>query len=829
MTLAILSIEDSPTDFRLVERALRNGGLDAVCSRIDNSNALDAALERHWDVILSDYNVPGMCFEDSIENICRHHPLTPVVLVSGSIGEERAVDLLKLGAWDFVLKDKLARLVPAIERCLRETAERRSRLAAERALRESEDRLRTLGDNLPDGAIYQLVTTANGTRTFSHVSQGVVKITGVHADEILGDAQILYAHVHPDDTARLCVAERHSQATGTVFDQDVRMIQKDGSICWLNLRASPRRLEDGRTIWDGIALDITARRRSRDQQRLAASVFAYSQEGIIITDANHLIIDINPAFSRITGFSRDEVLGKNPFMLSLADEGTLVPRILKTLRQEGFWRGEVWSLRKSGERFPELLSIVAVADDKGLAQHFVSVFTDISQLKTHEAELDRIAHFDPLTSLPNRQLLAHRMEEAIERTHRTGTTLAICYLDLDGFKTLNDRFGHDAGDQLLRSVVGRLQVTLGSNDTLARLGGDEFVLLAELPALEGDVLTRLDQLRSLIAQPTTVDNTAVSVSASIGVTLFPHDFVDAETLLRHADQAMHRAKEAGKNRYHLYDLDHEREVSARHDMLHRLAQALAQSEFTLYFQPMVNLATHEVVSAEALIRWQHPERGLLAPGEFLPYLTGTALEIAVGEWVIETALDHLPIWRARRLKLHASVNLSANQLLHPLFVTRLEAALARHPACTPNDLELEILESAAINDIELARQTLEACCRLGVCFALDDFGTGYASLTYFRKLPVGTLKIDQTFVRDMLTDPEDLGIVESVIRLADVFKRAVVAEGVETAAHGDKLLSLGCQLAQGYGIARPMPAEELPAWIARWNDTHHLNRSPQAA
>jgi diguanylate cyclase (GGDEF)-like protein/PAS domain S-box-containing protein len=570
-------------------------------------------------------------------------------------------------------------------------------------------------------------------------------------------------------------------------------------------------------LWHGYVRDITAERDANDRLRVAASAFANSYDGIMITDAHNVITEVNPAFTRITGYEAEEVVGKSPRMLGSGRQGAaFYAAMWQALQTDGHWSGEVWNRRKTGELYAEILSIAAVKGDDGELSHYLAVFSDITRLKAHEAELAHIAQYDMLTGVPNRRLLGDRMKVALARARRDKLTLAVCMLDLDGFKEVNDLHGHDVGDQLLVEIARRLQTVLREDDTLARLGGDEFVLLlANLrhPEESHGVLERM--LRS-IAQPMAVGNAEVQVSASIGLTLYPHDDADPDTLLRHADQAMYTAKQEGKNRYHLFDPEHDKQVKVHREQLQRLEQALTQNELLLYYQPKVNLRTGVVVGAEALLRWQHPELGLRAPGQFLQLVTGQPFDLALGEWVIETALSQLSTWLNQGTRLEVSVNISADHLLAEGFVAMLTSALARHPDVAPQQLELEILETAAIGDLNSASQVVAGCRALGVRFALDDFGTGYSSLAYFRNLSVDLIKIDQSFVRDMLDDPNDLGIVDSVVRLAQAFNRPVIAEGVETLEHGAALLLLGCTLAQGYGVARPMPAEQLVPWLAQW-------------
>jgi diguanylate cyclase (GGDEF)-like protein/PAS domain S-box-containing protein len=558
---------------------------------------------------------------------------------------------------------------------------------------------------------------------------------------------------------------------------------------------------------------------ARDSMQLAASVFANSQEGIIISDADNKIVEVNRAFSRITGFTHDEVLGQDPRLLS---SGIHEPDFYQALWQEveskDSWRGEIWNRRKSGEIYAEMLSIAVIRDQQGAIKNHLAVFTDINHLKEHEAELYRISHFDPLTSLPNRRLLDDRLRQAMAHTHRTAGSLGVCLLDLDGFKAINDRHGHQTGDILLGTIATRLQACLREGDTVARLGGDEFVLVLLGISNPGECDEIMRRILSATAMPVQHGEITCKVSASIGVTFFPRDDVDADTLVRHADQAMYLAKQSGKNRYHLFDTDQDRQAQAHRELRRRLSWALQNNELCLHYQPKVDLRNGKIVGVEALIRWQHPELGLLAPAAFLPALVGTELEIGVGQWVIHQALQQLVRWQAAGLHCGISINISAHHLQQPDFTRQLQAAVSRFAGLDASCLELEILETAAITRLEDVSRTLLECRALGISIALDDFGTGYSSLTYFQRLPIQTLKIDQGFVRNMLTAPGDRSIVESVIRLAQAFERGVIAEGVESMAHAASLYQLGCHIVQGYGIARPMPAENLPAWMESWRN-----------
>ena len=570
---------------------------------------------------------------------------------------------------------------------------------------------------------------------------------------------------------------------------------------------------------DQLTEQMQARAQASEQLRLAASVFTHSREGITITDRHGLIIDVNDAFTRITGYTRDEVIGRNPNVLNSGrQDKQFYADMWDTLAREGHWYGEIWNRRKNGEVYAEMLTISQVTDAQGQAQQYVALFSDITATKEHQKQLEHIAHYDALTNLPNRVLLSDRMGQALAMATRRRQLLAVAYVDLDGFKSINDTHGHEVGDQVLLAISGRMKQMLRESDTLARLGGDEFVaVLVDLQDAT-DSLPTLSRLLSAASQPMQLGDLQLKVSASVGVTFYPQaDDVDADKLLRQADQAMYQAKLAGKNRYHMFDDAQDRSVRGRHESLDRIRQALVQNEFVLHFQPKVNMRTGAIIGAEALIRWRHPQRGLLAPSVFLPVIEDHPLAVSVGEWVIQAALQQLSDWHRAGLRIPVSVNVGARQLQDEAFVSRLSGFLADHPGFSPGDLELELLETSALEDVVHVSRVIAACQAVGVTFALDDFGTGYSSLTYLKRLPVRQLKIDQSFVRDMLDDPDDLAILEGVIGLASAFGRHVIAEGVETTEHGHMLLQLGCECAQGYGVARPMPGQDFLDWAAGWH------------
>jgi diguanylate cyclase (GGDEF)-like protein/PAS domain S-box-containing protein len=554
-------------------------------------------------------------------------------------------------------------------------------------------------------------------------------------------------------------------------------------------------------------------------QRLkrVASVFTHAHECIMITDANGIITEVNDTFSQMNGYDAKDVIGKSPSLLKSGRHSpAFYMEMWDKLLVEGYWHGEIWNRRKNGEIYPATLIISVVKNTAGLVEHYVSLSTDISSMKAYQGQLERIAHYDVLTNLPNRVLLADRLGQAMVQCKRNNRSLAVAFMDLDGFKEINDIHGHNVGDELLVSVSQRMKAALREGDTLARIGGDEFIAIMVNLAKTEDSTPLLDRLLEAAAAPVTINNYVMQVSASIGVTLYPQDGADADQLMRHADQAMYVAKQAGKNRYRLFDTAQNNEIKRQLESIDDITSALREGELVLYYQPKVNMRTNEVIGVEALIRWQHPIRGLVPPLQFLPLIEGHAVSLQLGEWVIDSALLQINQWKKMGLNLPISVNISAHQLQQPDFTKRLALLLSAHPEVDPDWLELEILETSALNDISKVSTTMQTCNELGVRFALDDFGTGYSSLTYLRNLPAQLIKIDQSFIRDMLEDPEDYAIVKGVIGLAKAFRRDVIAEGVETIAHGVMLLELGCELAQGYGIARPMPASDIAKWVCNW-------------
>jgi len=562
-----------------------------------------------------------------------------------------------------------------------------------------------------------------------------------------------------------------------------------------------------------------------EQLQLASMVFSNAHEGIFVADREGVILSVNPTFTTITGYSADEAIGQSLAILSAGTQSSVLHHsVLTAIADDGHWTGEMWNRRRDGALFLQRLTLSGVPDSDGNVSQYVGVFADITLVKQQEERLEQMAYYDPLTRLPNRVLLAHRMEQALLRVTRDGgVRMAVCYLDLDHFKPVNDEYGHEVGDRLLVEIALRLTSALRAGDTVSRLGGDEFVLILPKLDSEDDCVRLIDRLQQRLSEPFELpDGSAVEVSASIGVRMVPPTDADPDTLLRQADQALYVAKQAGRGRAHFFDPELDRQVSQKRERASQIADGLASSQMEVHYQPIIDLRSGEVCSAEALVRWRVPHLGLVNPATWLPLIEEEPTMNDLGIFVLSEALTSVQRWREQGLCARVNVNVSARELGDSRYIHRLQALLADHPAVPAEALTLEVIESAAVADLNGAAQTLLAVRELGVNVALDDFGTGYSSLSYLRQLPVTNLKIDQSFVRTLGSDAGDRSIVTAMLQLARTFGITAVAEGVESAEQREELLRLGCDYGQGFGIAKPMVTADFEQW-ARSPVTDTLN------
>jgi diguanylate cyclase (GGDEF)-like protein/PAS domain S-box-containing protein len=575
------------------------------------------------------------------------------------------------------------------------------------------------------------------------------------------------------------------------------------------------------TVLGTIALlstDITERRQAAMDRRIAAIAFE-SQEGMMITDAQSVILRVNRAFTEITGYSDTDVIGETPRLLQSGRHNADFYRAMwETIHRTGGWQGEIWDKRKNGEVYPKWLAISAVKNDDGAVTHYIGTHFDISERKMAEKTIRQLAYFDQLTGLPNRSLLLDRLTQVIAANGYSSSHGAVIFIDLDYFKTLNDTLGHAMGDLLLQQVAQRLRTCVREGDTVARLGGDEFVVMLvsranDQRSARTGIETVAKKILSALNQPYQLNNVAFHSTASIGIAEFGRQSATVDDLMRQADLAMYQAKDAGRNRFRFFDARMECAVKERAALEHDLRRAVDQNQFTLHYQAQV-VRPDRVTGAEVLVRWQHPRRGIVSPSEFIPLAEETGLILPLGNWVLKTACAQLASWAARLEMAHLTlaVNVSAHQFRLPDFVDQVLAVL-EDTGANPQRLKLELTESLLVDNVDDVIRKMLALKAKGVGFALDDFGTGYSSLSYLKRLPLDQLKIDQSFVHDVLIDPNGAAIAKTVVALANSLGLNVIAEGVETEAQRDFLASSGCHAYQGYLFGRPVPIGDFEDFV----------------
>ncbi len=597
--------------------------------------------------------------------------------------------------------------------------------------------------------------------------------------------------------------------------------RKDETLFPASVTVSPIRDSQGVIIGASkIVRDISIERALESEMRLSATVFDHASEAIIITDAEGRFIHVNKAFSTITGYGLAEVLGQTPAIFKSSRQGPeLQIKMLAELKAKGHCQGEVWSRKKNGEAFAALVSVSRVTESEGMPGRYIAMFADTTAIREQQELMERMAHFDLLTDLPNRILLAERLERCVKKSDKHHTEFAVAYLDLDGFKGINDNFGHSAGDDVLAVFGRRMSAALRENDTLARVGGDEFVLLIEFEKDSEDYLTALSRILSVCKTPIQLDDIEVTLSASVGVTIYPNDKSSPDLLLRHADQAMYEAKQAGRDQIKFFDTTRDQRAQRTYLLINELSHAVENDELFLEYQPKVDITTRKLIGAEALVRWRRADGRILYPGDFILPIEDWPVIDQIGEWVIRSALQQIEAWRRLGWSFPVSVNIAPRHFLQPSFPSELKKLIDAHDANIQADrlLEIEIVETQKFFDLAHVAQIMTECSQSGVRFSLDDFGTGYSSLAYLKALPAETLKIDHSFITSMTSSQNEMLIVKAVIGLAKAFDRTVVAEGVETQEQMDILVDLGCVNIQGYGIARPMTPDRFVAWYDDWS------------
>jgi diguanylate cyclase (GGDEF)-like protein/PAS domain S-box-containing protein len=635
-----------------------------------------------------------------------------------------------------------------------------------------------------------------------------------YAEDELEDRQETWEQlVHPDDLPRVRTAmESFLASDDSNCRQEYRMRHRQGHWRHMLCRALVLRdPPDGRPVrLVGTQVDISERKQVEKELTLAASVFDGSTDAILITDPAGKILRVNQAFSDVSGYLPEETLGRSPAILkSGKHDEAFYRRFWATLSAAGMWQGEVWNRRKNGELYLVWQTVTAMHDESGKLLQYISISSDITEKKLSEARIQHLAHYDLLTELPNRALFNERCDHAIDQARRIGRQLALLFLDLDHFKQVNDSLGHPVGDQLLQGVAQRLGGILRKDDTLARLGGDEFIILLEGIRAPKEAAYVANKALDSLKHPIMTDGHQLHVSTSIGIALFPRDGDDTASLVRNADAAMYRAKERGRNDYEFYTDALTEEALQRLHLENQLHKAVLGKELHLAYQPKYSLGERRAVGVEVLARWHHPELGQVSPDRFIPVAEETGLILSIGDWVLREACRQMRQWLDQGLGLQqVAVNVSGKQVRHGDLVERVKQALA-DTGLPPEHLELEITESVIMSEVEGSISTLEQLHRLGISLSIDDFGTGFSSLSYLKRLPVDTIKIDRSFVDGIPDDPHDEAIVRAVLAMAESLGLRVVAEGVEHPAQESALAALQCDQAQGYLFSRPLPANEL--------------------
>jgi diguanylate cyclase (GGDEF)-like protein/PAS domain S-box-containing protein len=643
-------------------------------------------------------------------------------------------------------------------------------------------------------------------------SDGILKIVETLPAQLGNSYDALRARVHPDDVATVNRTFANAVENHQTYEMIYRLLMGDGAIKHVHERGETAYTDAGeplRTL--GTLQDVTQQMRAEAKLRQAAAVFKNTAEGVLLTDLKGTILEVNQAFSTITGYSREDILGKNPRVLQSGRYSKdFYAALWKSLIQQGNWQGEIWNRRKDGSTYPELLTISTVTDEKGKPSGYVAVFSDITKVKESEAKLYHLAHHHPLTDLPNRLLLDVRLSQSLHHVRRNQTKLAVIFIYIDRFKNINDSMGHPIGDQVLQEFAHRLQPLFRSSDTLAHLGGDEFVLVLEDITNAHSILPMVDKVQGVLKQPFKLVDLEIYITASLGISLFPDDGNAGDILLRNADAAMYKAKSSGGNTYCFYTEEMTAAALKYVEFDHALREAIVQGQFHLVYQPQIDFVTQQWVGMEALLRWHHPILGQVSPGVFIPISEQTGLIREIGAWVLRQACVQGRQWLNDGLAVgRISVNVAGPQIQSGDLVAVLTQTLAE-TQFPPQALELEVTEGFIMQRPESQIQQLRTIQEMGVKIAIDDFGTGYSSLSYLKQLPIDKLKIDQSFVRDIPRDPDDMAIAEAVIALGQALNLETIAEGVETEAQATFLRDKGCEQAQGYLYSKPVEPAMIP-------------------
>jgi diguanylate cyclase (GGDEF)-like protein/PAS domain S-box-containing protein len=806
--LVVLVVEDNPGDARLVELYLREEPAHPfrVVKAVRLADALDILAASAIDVVLLDLSLPDSFGLETLSRLRASQPTVPVVVLTGTADEALALAALRQGAQDYLVKGQGSG--DLVRRAVRYAIERSRN---DMALRCSEERFKAVFASAGVG-----VSLSDPDGLFLEANPAFCSMLGYSQEELVG--QPFQRYTHSDDLA-LNLAMRQEVAAGLRdgFQMIKRYLTRDGRIVWAAMTVSAVRDTAGPVrYYVAVVEDITERKRLEDNMRLAATVFENTGDGLFITDGERRIIHVNPAFTELTGFQPEDVLGKKPRILASGrHDAEFYLRMRQTLAETGKWQGEIWNRRKDGEMFAEWLNISAVLDTAGQVANYVAVFSDITSRKQNEERLSYQANHDPLTRLPNRTLFQERLSRALTRAARGQFIVALLFIDLDRFKQVNDTLGHLAGDLLLQQAAGRLTGCVRQGDTVARLSGDEFTVIIEDIADPRDAALVAHKILRLITEPFVLNDHAASISCSVGVALYPADAGDSQTLIKLADAAMYRAKRQGRNACQFHSETVNALAFERLALENSLRQSMEHDELRLLYQPIFDGDTGKIIAVEALVRWQHPEIGLITPDQFLPMAEETGLVLPMGRWVLETACQQVKTWHDAGFgHLRVNVNLSSRQL-RALDIEEMVAEALERSGLPPSSLELEIPEASIIDKAQDPTAIFTRFRALGVRIAVDDFGAGYSSFAFLRKLPANSLKISQSLVRNLTAGSDDAEIIAAIFAVAHGLHMSVVAPGIETEQQAALLARYDCDGRQGFLFARPLAPSDIETLLRR--------------
>lgn len=809
LNLHVLMIEDTEDDALLLVDHLQSSGLNLTWRRVENENSLVKAMEQHWDIIFSDYSMPRFNGKRALEIVRRMAPDTPFIFVSGTIGEEIAVEGMKAGAQDYVMKGHFTRLVPAV---LRELAD--AKLRKER--RETNQTLRKLSMAIEQTADSIYITDASGK--IEYVNPAFVRLTGYTAAESLGNTSALFrSHEHDAAFYQNMWATLNA---GNAFRDVIINRRKNGELFYEEKVITPVK-DSMLNITNFVATGRNISERIKYEQARAQLIAILDAAGDIISMMDHSgnLEYLNTAGFQMFGIAEDTNLSHTCISNFLPEYAAnlLINDAFTQAAAEGTWKDEIAVYDRNKNEVPVSCVLVAHKSAENLVTHYSCILRDITERKKFEIELQRQATHDALTGLPNRLMLQNHLDMEISRSIRDNTRIAVFFLDVDNFKRINDSLGHAIGDSLLCQVAARLKGCLRPSDLIARYGGDEFTVVSGGLSSVDDIFIIANKLFESFSIPFNLPDQEVYVAFSMGISIYPVDGRTTEYLLKNADTAMYRAKKNGRNHFQFYTPEMNARGQELLAMETDLRRALARKEFCLYLQPQMSLHDNMLTGFEVLIRWQSPGNGLVSPSDFIPLLEDTGLILPVGAWVLQDACRQYRQLRENCLyPLRLSINVSARQFNDLEFVNMMRDILHEH-GIPPSHLELEITESTLMQDVKIAETILNSLHQLGVRLAIDDFGTGYSSLAYLKRFPLDVLKIDQIFIRDVVHDADVRAIVEASISLGHKLGLEVIAEGVETTEQLTFLRQQHCDLIQGYLLGKPLPEEKVNEYIQNFH------------